>query len=823
MDNHYWSEPDEEEEAFWREEEEARKGDPLNPPHPEGTRVVYDNGREPTWTGVVQESWDPGDKRSVRVKNDQTGQTYEVFMSDPNLKRQDVGAENFRHPDPWMDNEPGAMTFPQHWTTKVADYQGRTNWDTWHTGLMMDKREHYDKARKIVHGGGTPQDLRDWATQHVIGPYNKQQVADAQDWNEIPEDERVDHHWEELNAKNPDAARLVEGLGFGKDVSDSTPQLIDHDLVNWDELHSDLMDEKNENDRYKQESDRLKGMGLSPDWMTPGHDDDIQHMREAMYRHHGALPDEEMKAENGGGYTGKDPRSVYNRTVNIPFDELTQRHDFNLENHISLDTRNALWGDANDRQIQKIWEQEAQEHPDMDPTRLQDLAENTWYRSTPLSERDKYTRNYDPNDPHVKAIIDQDPQWQETVKNGYNQRLTDYTWDTINDLHKGLAHPNQKAAMEAALTGQGHAPEAVANMVAQRRRWNPDIKRWENLKQKLAPPKNPSGIDPNLDQRPGDLTIPPSWTAAVEPDWSMVPPCPHCGKDALGWRDDLSKHLYPDGAWNCYNCFNVVPAGELPVEPPRDIPVEPQVSPQHPDPWMDNEPGSLTLPPTWSSVDPWEPVDVATWTSLDPAQLAKDQFRVAKRAPQSGRRLKHRLNYQRGNDQVNRKDPNHHHGINVNRHRAAQHIKVHRTSSNGIQILTAYDDDKPVGYTQAAIKGGDVIILYAFVDPDHRGKGLGRKMVDELVKTYPGKRISTTVETPEGQALMDSFKRSLATEDAYGVLPGGAKTVHRIRKGSDGRYLPYCAPRSRYTASPISPEEVQEAKEMGYAMCRRCF
>lgn len=840
------------------------------------------------------------------------------------------------HPDPWMDSEPGTTTFPSHWGSvwHEADYQGWSNWDTWNTALMMDnEQDSYNKVRKLVEKGGGPEHLRDYALKHVIAPHNKQQIADAQDWNSVPEDERVDHHYEDFKEKHPDSMDLLHGLVGGPDVGDTDPQLIDHELVNWDEIHKHIKNEQDENANYDREGERLKGMGLSPDWMTPGHDDAIQHMREAMYRHHGALPREELEAELGPGYPNKDPRWVHNRNVNIPFDELTQRPNFDVTNHISLDTRNALHSDASDRQIQKIWEQKAQEHPDMDPTTLQDLAENTWYRHTPLSERDKHYK-YDHNDPNVQAILSQDPQWQETVQNGHNQRLTDYTWDTINALHQGRAHPNQQAAMQTALAGQGHQPEAIAEMTKQRRQYNPATNRWIPLEPQPKPQP-----DPSLDQ-PGDLTLPATWTASTwhealdplavggaalggatllkdlykrygggcqkswclrpgnktmgaamreggvplkyvppefhktqvcdkhypqlvqdsretwgqqspnlsddpyvqriqetfgdrraaehspqDPDWSLVPPCPHCGKNELDFRDRSSLGpLYPEGAWQCNSCFNVFPSGELPMEPPKQEAVQPQTNPAHPDPWMDNEPGSLTFPKGWTSS--WLPVPVADWTSADVALPAPAQLTPAVRTRRGNLGI-HQPNTQSRNQrqQQNRPKQIQRNAKNLRRVNASNNVKVHRTASNGIQIFTAYDGNQPVGYTQATVSGNDVRILYAFVDPEHRGKGLGLEMVNAIVSAYPNGKLSTTIETPEGQALLESFKRRHAAgiEVRYGVVPGGARTVHQVREDSTGRLIPYCSPRSRYTATEIHPEDVEEAKGMGYAMCRRCF
>jgi predicted RNA-binding Zn-ribbon protein involved in translation (DUF1610 family) len=409
-----------------------------------------------------------------------------------------------------------------HLSAKVADmfgnddpsggYQGYSNWDTWNTKLMMDNEQDlHNKYRELVQKGAGPDQIRDHALRDIIAPHNQTAIQDAQEWNEIPQEERVDPHFEELKEKSPGAADLVNTFGLGPNVEDDEPTLIDHDLVNWPEIHREIKDELDENQNYENEVERFKGQGLSPDWLTPGHDDAIQHMREAMYRHHGALPDEEMRPDWDGGYTGNDPRSYFRRTVNIPFDELTQYPGFDLTNHISLDTRNALWSDVNQRQIQKILEEKKKDpkFADWDPAHLQDLAENTWYRHTPLRERDKFY-NYDHTDPNVQRIINQDPQWQQTVQNGYEKRLHDHTNDTLHAIHRGQASPRQTQEMQTALTERGYPAETIADFMKQRRQWEPETGRWVDL--------NPTTYNPNElvpDDQPGDLTMPENWTARV--------------------------------------------------------------------------------------------------------------------------------------------------------------------------------------------------------------------------------------------------------------------------------------------------------------------
>ena len=68
--------------------------------------------------------------------------------------------------------------------------------------------------------------------------------------------------------------------------------------------------------------------------------------------------------------------------------------------------------------------------------------------------------------------------------------------------------------------------------------------------------------------------------------------CPNCGAGAY-WRDSAGLGpMYPNGAWECQNgrCGYMIPGDERKQE-----------TPEHPDPWMDNEPGTVTFPQHWTS------------------------------------------------------------------------------------------------------------------------------------------------------------------------------------------------------------------------------
>lgn len=177
-------------------------------------------------------------------------------------------------------------------TAAEGEHQGYTNWETWHTKLMLDNEQHlYEHQKKMSEEGWTPDQIRDWTTKHVIGPENKRKIEDAQEWNEIPKEERLDPHYEEFKDKHgddPKAMDLLHGLAGGPDVEDSTPNIIDPELVNWDEIHHNIHAEHDEEQHYEDEDQRLKGEGLTH--AMPGHTDETNQMLDAWMKHHG-VPD----------------------------------------------------------------------------------------------------------------------------------------------------------------------------------------------------------------------------------------------------------------------------------------------------------------------------------------------------------------------------------------------------------------------------------------------------------------------------------------------------------------------------------------------------
>lgn len=160
--------------------------------------------------------------------------------------------------------------------TKKAEYEGWSNWDTWNAKLMMDNEyEHYKQMHDLIERGGSPDDLRDWALQKVIGPYNRDRIQEAREWNEIPEAERIDHHYDQMREESPEATDLYDKLmgpmgGGGPDLSDDEPDLIDPEMVNWHEIHQNVLSGYPEDERPQQPQSPVPDT-LPPNWAKVSH------------------------------------------------------------------------------------------------------------------------------------------------------------------------------------------------------------------------------------------------------------------------------------------------------------------------------------------------------------------------------------------------------------------------------------------------------------------------------------------------------------------------------------------------------------------------
>jgi tRNA nucleotidyltransferase (CCA-adding enzyme) len=184
------------------------------------------------------------------------------------ISRTSIGLGNLEDPS-WltegMKNQVRSMArrvWLQSKSSKTGDYQGWTNWDTWHTALLIgNEQDLHNTSVEIVRQHLGVDALRDWAIRTVVGPHNKQSIEDAQEWNDIPPEERIDYSYEDLKNDSPDAADLANSWGFGPDVSDTDPMIMDEMLINWDEIYNHIKGDLEEEDRHEQ--------GLPPSWENP--------------------------------------------------------------------------------------------------------------------------------------------------------------------------------------------------------------------------------------------------------------------------------------------------------------------------------------------------------------------------------------------------------------------------------------------------------------------------------------------------------------------------------------------------------------------------
>lgn len=164
--------------------------------------------------------------------NPQYPQSYPEGYTEQDIQDQELALQWFNY----VRQKEQQPTEPQ----KVANYQGWTNWETWNTKLMIDNEyELYMQSRKIVEEQRPLQQFAEWATQTVIAPHNQQALADAQEWNEIPYEERPTGR-EDM----PEGAiDLIEGIDeiFGVDPrSDETANILDESKVNWNEIYNSI-------------------------------------------------------------------------------------------------------------------------------------------------------------------------------------------------------------------------------------------------------------------------------------------------------------------------------------------------------------------------------------------------------------------------------------------------------------------------------------------------------------------------------------------------------------------------------------------------------
>lgn len=164
--------------------------------------------------------------------------------------------------EPKQPNNTTQLEFPgtfSHW--KKSDHNGFTNWETWNVYVWIANDQQALRRAESIVANGTAQDLEAWVIQSYIAPHNHDALLDAQEWNDVPEHDRIDYHLEDLKDKyrdNPDALNTFNNLFGPGNVDDVTANIIDPNLVNWYEIFEHIKNDVEEEQRYEQ--------GLPPSW-----------------------------------------------------------------------------------------------------------------------------------------------------------------------------------------------------------------------------------------------------------------------------------------------------------------------------------------------------------------------------------------------------------------------------------------------------------------------------------------------------------------------------------------------------------------------------
>lgn len=164
----------------------------------------------------------------------------------------------------WVDRD---GDHDHNWRTsswKLSDHNGWTNYETWWTYTMLDNDQQLQAKSNQLAEAGDETAFKDWTVNAVIGPYNAESIEDAQEWNDVPQHERLDYHLEDMKERhrdNPDALELFNKMFGQGDVNDIEPNIIDPEKVNWYELITHIRNDLEEERRFNQ--------GLPPSWETP--------------------------------------------------------------------------------------------------------------------------------------------------------------------------------------------------------------------------------------------------------------------------------------------------------------------------------------------------------------------------------------------------------------------------------------------------------------------------------------------------------------------------------------------------------------------------
>ncbi len=428
---------------------------------------------------------------------------------------------------------------------------GFTNSHTADVILALDNN-YYDglneKSREMVEQGAMPKQLEDWLLTAFISKHNAEQMSHAQDWNEIPEDERPnDPDWQRGYDKHGE--KWVDMVGPAPERKDAMPNLVDPELVNWQEVWQHIKDELDENVAWNQREQEKAENAQQQGWDFPtgGGDENANHMHDAIHKMYGARP----------GASLTDPGHPANTLVHIPFEHFPEYHREWPESFVTLDARRELHKRNNEiyqrPYLEGLRDKYKARGVELPEDRLEEMAYNLM-RHDGINAWDQ---PYDMDDPIIRHIIESDPGAAKIMQDGYNERLTEFANENVAKIQRGNAHPWVQDQFRQALAQQGHSPERIQQIMAPKYRLDPQTKRYEPINPVPQAPPAPKPEDPLLD-KPGELTLPPEWTASQRRANSMDPIGPvtvwgqHVGTpeniEAIR-RDGFNLDLHKRGTW----------------------------------------------------------------------------------------------------------------------------------------------------------------------------------------------------------------------------------------------------------------------------------
>ena len=154
--------------------------------------------------------------------------------------------------DKKLEEESGQLTLFRS-SRKMSEYSGWSNWDTFVVAAMIENDpDDMNDVRNLILHQVTVDNLANWAIQMIVGPFNQKQIANAQEWNSIPYEDRP---VSEADMPPSDVAEEIgDMVGFDDPRSDVTPETIDESLINWQELYDHFLEIVQENEKADHEA-----------------------------------------------------------------------------------------------------------------------------------------------------------------------------------------------------------------------------------------------------------------------------------------------------------------------------------------------------------------------------------------------------------------------------------------------------------------------------------------------------------------------------------------------------------------------------------------